>query len=111
MATRVPQRNVNTVTTNVPGPQYPLYAPGAGCSRRSRTSRSVGRVRVGVAIFSYDGALNFGVTGDYDTAPDIDVLCGGIEQGMRELVTLAAQPPAARGRRAERTRVGREVEH
>src|SRR5439155_3089188 len=31
---RVPQRNVNTVTTNVPGPQYPLYAVG----RRLRAS-------------------------------------------------------------------------
>ena len=28
-------------------------------------------VRIGVAIFSYNGMLNYGVTGDYDTAPDI----------------------------------------
>ena len=34
-----------------------------------------GQVRIGVAIFSYDGQVNFGVTGDYDTAPDIDVFC------------------------------------
>ena len=34
-----------------------------------------GHVRIGVAIFSYDGGLTFGVTGDYDEAPDIDVLC------------------------------------
>ncbi len=43
-------------------------------ARRSRTCRSPRHVRVGVAIFSYDGELNFGVTGDYDSAPDIDVL-------------------------------------
>ena len=48
-----------------------------------------GQVRVGVAIFSYDGQVNFGVTGDYDAAPDIDVLCQGIETGMDELVCLA----------------------
>ena len=28
VAMRIPQRNVNTVTTNVPGPQYQLYACG-----------------------------------------------------------------------------------
>ena len=43
-----------------------------------------GNVRVGVAIYSYDGALGFGVTGDDDTAPDIGVLCAGIERGMAE---------------------------
>ena len=53
----------------------------------------VGHVRVGVAIFSYDGNLNFGVTGDYDTAPDIEILCAGIEAGIRELLPPAAPAP------------------
>jgi diacylglycerol O-acyltransferase len=46
------------------------------------------QMRVGVAIFSYDGRVGFGVTGDYDTAPDIDVLAQGIEQSMAELLAL-----------------------
>jgi hypothetical protein len=29
------------------------------------------------------------VTGDYDTAPDIGVLCRGVEDGMSELLKLA----------------------
>ena len=33
-----------------------------------------GQIRIGIAIFSYDGEVNFGITGDYDTTPDIDVL-------------------------------------
>ena len=49
-----------------------------------------------MAIFSYDGGLRFGVTGDYDEAPDIDVLCHGIEESMRELVAAAERDtPAA----------------
>jgi diacylglycerol O-acyltransferase len=56
-------------------------------------------VRLAVAIFSYDGALNFGVSGDYDTAPDIEVLCRGIERGLDELVQIAQ--PAAAGAPAE----------
>ena len=60
-----------------------------------------GHVRIGVAIYSYDGRLGFGVTGDYDTAPDIGVLCAGIEHGMAELVDAArktARRPARAGR-------------
>ena len=58
-------------------------------------------MRVGIAIFSYDGALNYGVTGDYDNSPDIGVLCAGIEGGLAELLALAegAKGPNG-GRRA-----------
>jgi uncharacterized protein DUF1298 len=45
-----------------------------------------GSVRIGVAIFSYDGGINFGVTGDRDSAADIDVLCAGIEHGIADLL-------------------------
>ncbi|MBA2625672.1 MAG: wax ester/triacylglycerol synthase family O-acyltransferase [Acidimicrobiia bacterium] len=86
---RVPQRNVNTVTTNVPGPQTPLYARGRRMLRAFPYVPLAGSVRIGVAIFSYVGELNFGVTGDADTAPDIEVLCCGIESGMQELLDLA----------------------
>jgi WS/DGAT/MGAT family acyltransferase len=103
VAMRVPQRNVNTVTTNVPGPQYPLYAAGRRLLEAFPYVPLGGRIRVDVAIFSYDGALNFGVTGDYDSAPDVEVLCDGIEQGMAELVKLAARPRAtARKSRSRR---------
>ena len=58
-----------------------------------------GHVRVGVAIFSYDGGINFGVTGDFDTAPDIEVLCDGIERGVAELLGATASPAAVDARR------------
>jgi WS/DGAT/MGAT family acyltransferase len=87
---RVNQRNVQTVTTNVPGPQQPMYAAGRRMLHAMPYVPLVGSVRIGVAIFSYAGELSFGVTGDYDTAPDIDVLCHGIEEGMDELLKLAA---------------------
>ncbi len=87
--TRVPQRSVNTVTTNVPGPQRPLYAAGRRMLECFPYVPLAGHVRVGVAIFSYDGALNFGVTGDYDTAPDIGVLCAGIEHSVAVLLKAA----------------------
>ncbi len=48
-----------------------------------------GSVRIGVAIFSYLGSLKFGVTADYDSVPDIDVLTRGIEAGVAQLLAVA----------------------
>jgi hypothetical protein len=90
VASRASQRNVNTVTTNVPGPQFPLYVAGRQMLEAFPFVPLAGGVRIGVAIFSYNGMMNFGVTGDYDAAPDIAVLCRGIEDGMGELVKAAS---------------------
>jgi WS/DGAT/MGAT family acyltransferase len=87
---RTNQRNVQTVTTNVPGPQRPMYAAGRRMLHAMPYVPLAGSVRIGIAIFSYTGELSFGVTGDYDTAPDIDVLCRGIGEGIEELRKLAA---------------------
>jgi diacylglycerol O-acyltransferase len=94
--TRAPQRNVNTVTTNVPGPQTPLYAAGRKMLASYPFVPLQGSMRVGVAIFSYNGNVYFGITGDYDSAPDIDVLAAGIEAGMEELRVLAGGSRSAR---------------
>ncbi|MBA2326959.1 MAG: wax ester/triacylglycerol synthase family O-acyltransferase [Actinobacteria bacterium] len=90
VARGIPQRNVNTVTTNVPGPQLQLYAAGRPMLEAFPFVPIAGHVRVGIAIFSYNGMLNYGVTGDYDSAPDIGVLCRGIEDGMSELLKLVS---------------------
>jgi WS/DGAT/MGAT family acyltransferase len=104
LATRFEQRLVQTVTTNVPGPQFPLYAAGRKMLYAYPYVPIAGTVRIGIAIFSYLGGLNFGVTGDYDSVPDIDVLTRGIEAGMTELQRVARQemgaPPAPPRRRA-----------
>jgi WS/DGAT/MGAT family acyltransferase len=102
-ATRMPQRSVNTVATNVPGPQHPLYAAGRRLLECYPYVPVAGQIRIGVAIFSYNGALTFGVTGDYDEAPDIDVLCDGIQRSIRELLAAAeaASAPARRARKVK----------
>jgi WS/DGAT/MGAT family acyltransferase len=86
IATRLPQASVNTVTTNVPGPQHALYL----CGRRMLEAFPFvplgGSVRIGIAIFSYNGEINFGVTGDLDSTPDLTILCDGIEAGMTALL-------------------------
>jgi diacylglycerol O-acyltransferase len=89
VGSRLPQRAVNTVTTNVPGPQQPLYLSGRRMLEAFPFVPLGGSVRIGIAIFSYDGNINFGVTGDRDTTQDITVLCEGIERGIAELLPRA----------------------
>ena len=96
VGTRLPQSSVNTVTTTVPGPQQPLYLSGRRMLEAFPFVPLGGHVRIGVAIFSYDGGINFGVTGDYDTAPDIGVVCDGIESGIQELLSTTSPEPAPR---------------
>ncbi len=88
-AHRVHRTPIETVTTNVPGPQQPLYA----CGRQMLTAYPyvplASPVRVGTAIFSYNGNLSFGVTADRDGVEDVEVLTRGIEEGIAELLEAA----------------------
>jgi WS/DGAT/MGAT family acyltransferase len=93
---RINQRNINTVTTNVPGPQFPLYAVGRRMLEAFPFVPIAGSVRIGIAIFSYCGQLNFGVTGDWETVPDLHVLANGIEEGVIELCKAAAGSHASK---------------
>ena len=89
LMTQLPQRSMNTVTTNVPGPPMALYAGGRELLDYLPFVPLGPGVRVGVAVLSYHGRISFGVTGDFDTVPDLHVLATGIERAMDELVRLA----------------------
>jgi len=82
---RLPQRSVNTVTTNVPGPQFPLYCLGREMLEYRPFVPISHGVRVSTAILSYNGRLFFGITGDYATVPDVQVLASGTSAGIEQL--------------------------
>jgi diacylglycerol O-acyltransferase len=86
---RFPQRQIATVTTNVPGPRETLYAMGRELQELLPYVPIADRVRVGVAIFSYRDRLTFGLTGDHSTVPDLDVLAQAIRASLDELVCEA----------------------
>ena len=46
-------------------------------------------IRVSTAILSYDGRLFFGITGDGETAPDVDVVARGTTAAVKELCDRA----------------------
>lgn len=79
------QRAYNLVITNVPGPQFPLYCLGRQMQEVYPVLPLSDNTTVGIALFSYNGKVNFGLLGDYDTAPDLGVLAEGIEKSVAEL--------------------------
>ncbi len=85
----LPQREIVTVTTNVPGPQQTLYGMGHRLVEIIPYVPIANTVRIGIAIFSYCGNVTFGLTGDFAANPDLDVLAQGIEDGVAELVAAA----------------------
>jgi diacylglycerol O-acyltransferase len=100
---RVPQRAVNTVTTNVPGPPFPLYALGREMLEYLPFVPLGEGVPIGVAILSYNGRLTFGVTGDYDAVPDVHFMAQQIQAEVMVLRKLADQRAlAAAGPHQER---------
>jgi hypothetical protein len=42
-----------------------------------------------IAIMSYNGGIDYGLLGDYDALPDIDVVAAGIDETLQELLTIA----------------------
>jgi diacylglycerol O-acyltransferase / wax synthase len=115
LAFSLPQREIVTVTTNVPGPQQPLYALGRELVEIIPYVPIATRLRIGVSIFTYNGKVTFGLTGDYSTTPDIAVLARGIEDGIAELLAAAEdsragqkEPPVRSGapRRPRRPHTG-----
>ena len=95
---RFGQRSLNTVTTNVPGPQFPLYCLGHEMLEYLPFVPISHGLRVGTAILSYNGNVFFGATGDYGTVPEVGLLATTAASGITELKDLALLRHGEQGR-------------
>ena len=96
------QRFFNLVVTNVPGPQFPLYLMGRKLESMFPMVPLAKRQAVCFGIMSYNGQVNFGLIGDYDAMPDLEVLAADLEASLRELSeTAPEQARPSRWRRAD----------
>jgi len=86
-AFQIPQPLVQTMTTNVPGPQFPLYILGRRMLQAHPYAPIGDNMKIAVAVFSYLGQLSFGITAESSAAPDVDILTRGIHRGLAELHT------------------------
>ncbi len=96
LLSRLPQRSVTALATNVPGPRQPQVLMGRKVLEILPIPPIALHLRTGVAMLSYADSFTFGITADYDAAPDVDKLAQGIEHGVQQLVAAGR----ARGKRA-----------
>lgn len=82
VAGRVDLRAFDTVTTNVPGPQVPLYLLGRQLETLIPFVPLASGVRISTAIASYNGTIAFGVTADYDSMRDLPVFLAGVQDTL-----------------------------
>jgi len=80
------RRLFNLVVTNVPGPQFPLYAAGARMLSVYPVVPLAKGQAVSIGLTSYDGGVYYGLNADRDAMPDIDVLASCLEDSLAELV-------------------------
>jgi diacylglycerol O-acyltransferase len=83
------QRFFNLVVTNVPGPQFPLYLLGRRMLDPFPMVPLAKNQGLGIALLSYDGAINFGVVGDYDLLWDLDEFAEDLRESLEELAVAA----------------------
>jgi WS/DGAT/MGAT family acyltransferase len=83
------RRLFNLVVTNVPGPQYPLYAAGARLLEIYPVVPLAEGQAVSIGLTSYNGGVYYGLNADRDAMPDVDVLAALIEESLAELLAAS----------------------
>lgn len=104
LLTRLPQKAVVAVATNVPGPRNRQKLMGRQVLEVLPIPPIALQLRTAVAMLSYADNFVFGITADYDTAPDIDALAAGIEDGVARLVMASGARRRKRGSNPRRTK-------
>jgi diacylglycerol O-acyltransferase / wax synthase len=85
VASAMSRRMFNLVVTNVPGPQQPLYAAGARLLASYPVVPLAKGQAVSIGLTSYDGSVFYGLNGDRDAMPDLDVLGQCLVDALAEL--------------------------
>jgi WS/DGAT/MGAT family acyltransferase len=86
LASGLTRRLFNVVVTNVPGPQFPMYAAGAQMVDCYPVVPLAKGQAVTIGLISYNGGVYYGMNADRDSMPDVDVLAQCIEESLAELL-------------------------
>lgn len=83
-------RPFNMTVTNIPGPQFPMYLLESEMIANYPMVPLWAQHGLGIALFSYNGRMLWGIHADYDTLPDSDRFLVAIQESFRELRDLPA---------------------
>ena len=92
MAARVASTNIrpfNMTVTNVPGPQIPIYLLDSQLEVQYPMVPLWSTHGLGVALFSYNWQLAWGIVADAEAVPDAEAFVKAIEKSFKELRTTA----------------------
>jgi diacylglycerol O-acyltransferase len=82
------RRLFNLIITNVPGPQQALYVGNARMLSAYPVVPLARGQAVSIGVTSYDGGVYFGLNGDRDAMPDLDVLGQCLVDSLADLVGI-----------------------
>lgn len=78
---------VDFITSNVPGPAFPVYVAGARILEMIPFGPLSGSA-ANVVLFSYDGTAHVGVNSDLAAIPDAEVFAECLEEGLDEVLAV-----------------------
>jgi WS/DGAT/MGAT family acyltransferase len=82
-------RTYNLIITNVPGPPFPLYMLGAPMKAIYPMVPLMQNQNLGIALFSYAGALHWGFNADWESFPDVHEFVEDMVASFMEYKQLA----------------------
>ncbi len=86
---------INSLVTNVPGPQFPLYLQGARMLAMYPQVPLLANLGLGIALISYDGRVCWGFNADPKLVPDLDAFIAAIRSSQARVLGAARPEPAS----------------
>ena len=80
---------INTIVTNVPGPQFPLYMQGAELEAIYPQVPLLDGLGLGIALMSYNGRVCWGFNTDPDIVPDVEDFAKLVAQAFARVAAVA----------------------
>lgn len=75
----------NIIISNVPGPQQPLYVRGAKLQGLYPLSIPVNGQALNITVTSYNGSVDFGLTGCRKSVPHLQQLLGHLDRSLDDI--------------------------